>query len=83
MDLRYIEQLTDSEQTASLALLLKYAVEHLIDRKHTLPEIVAYLDTQLHKQGLAFFSEGNYIPCGYAIPRIQEIYSCFNRYRRP
>ena len=83
VDLRYIEQLTDSEQTASLALLLKYAVEHLIDRKHTLPEIVAYLDTQLHKQGLAFFSEGNYIPCGYAMPRIQEIYSCFNRYRRP
>lgn len=83
VDLRYIEQLTDSEQTASLALLLKYAVEHLIDGKHTLPEIVAYLDTQLHKQGLAFFSEGNYIPCGYAIPRIQEIYSCFNRYRRP
>ena len=83
VDLRYIEQLTDSEQTASLALLLKYAVEHLIDGKHTLPEIVAYLDTQLHKQGLAFFSEGNYIPCGYAMPRIQEIYSCFNRYRRP
>lgn len=83
VDLRYIEQLTDSEQIASLALLLKYAVEHLIDGKHTLPEIVAYLDAQLHKQGLAFFSEGNYIPCGYAIPRIQEIYSCFNRYRRP
>ena len=83
VDLRYIEQLTDSEQTASLALLLKYAIEHLTDGKHTLPEIVAYLDAQLHKQGLAFFSEGNYIPCGYAIPRIQEIYSCFNRYRRP
>lgn len=83
VDLRYVEQLIDSEQTASLALLLKYACEHLIDRKRTLPEIITYLDTQLKRQGLSFFSEGSYIPCGYAMPRIQEIYSCFNRYRRP
>ena len=81
--LRYVEQLIDSEQTASLALLLKYACEHLIDGKRTLPEIITYLDTQLKRQGLSFFSEGSYIPCGYAMPRIQEIYSCFNRYRRP
>ena len=83
VDLRYVEQLIDSEQTASLALLLKYACEHLIDGKCTLPEIITYLDTQLKRQGLSFFSEGSYIPCGYAMPRIQEIYSCFNRYRRP
>ena len=83
IDLRYIEQLTDSEQTAALALLLKYACEHLIDGKRTLPEIVTYLDSQLKKQGLSFFSEGSYISCGYALPRVQEIYSCFNRYRRP
>ena len=83
VDLRYVEQLIDSEQTASLALLLKYACEHLIDGKRTLPEIVTYLDSQLKKQGLSFFSEGSYISCGYAMPRIQEIYSCFNRYRRP
>lgn len=83
VDLRYVEQLIDSEQTASLALLLKYACEHLIDGKRTLPEIITYLDTQLKKQGLSFFSEGSYISCGYAMPRIQEIYSCFNRYRRP
>lgn len=83
VDLRHVEQLIGSEQTASLALLLKYACEHLIDGKRTLPEIITYLDTQLKRQGLSFFSEGSYIPCGYAMPRIQEIYSCFNRYRRP
>ena len=82
IDLRYIEQLTDSEQTASLGLLLKYAVEHLIDGKKTLPEIVGYLESRLEKEGLAFLSDG-YISCGYAVPRAQEIYSCFNRYRRP
>lgn len=82
VDLRYIEQLADTEQTAALGLLLKYAIEHLIDGKRTLPEIVHYLEHQLETKGLAFLSEGSYISCGYALPRVQEIFSCFNRYRR-
>jgi hypothetical protein len=82
VDLRYMEQLVDSEQTAALGLLLKYAVEHLIDGKRTLPEIADYLEKQLETKGLSFFAEGSYIPGGYAIPRVQEIYACLNRYRR-
>jgi predicted ABC-class ATPase len=82
VDLRYIEQIVDSEQTAALGLLLKYAVEHLIDGRRTLPQIASYLDEQLQKKGLSFFAEGSYIPGGYAIPRVQEIYACLNRYRR-
>ena len=82
VDLRYIEQLIDSEQTAALGLLLKYAVEKLVDTKKTLPEIVQCLQTQLEEKGLSAFMEGKYISSGYAIPRVQEIYSCFNRYRR-
>ena len=62
--------------------LLKYAAEKLIDGKRTLPEIVCFLNTQLEKNGFAFLEEGSGISCGYAMPRIQEIYSCFNRYRR-
>lgn len=83
VDLRYIEQIVDTEQTASLSILLKYAVEHLIDGKRTLPEIVEYLIKELDRKGLGFFSNNSYISCGYASPRAQEIYSCFNRYRRP
>jgi hypothetical protein len=82
VDLRCVEQLVDSEQTAALGLLLKYAVEHLIDGKRTLPEIAAYLDGQLEQKGLSFFAEGGFISGGYAIPRTQEIYACLNRYRR-
>ena len=82
VDLRYLEQLIDTEQTAALGMLLKYAVENLIDGKRTLPEIVSWLSRQLETKGLSFLSEGSYVPCGYALPRIQEIYSCFNRYRR-
>lgn len=82
VDLRYIEQLIDSEQTAALGLLLKYALEHLTDGKRTLPEIVEYLYQQITEKGLCFAADSSYISCGYAVPRIQEIYSCFNRYRR-
>lgn len=82
VDLRYIEQLVDSEQTAALGLLLKYSVEKLVDGKRTLPEIAEYLEKQLEQKGLEFFAEGSYIPGGYAIPRAQEIYACLNRYRR-
>ena len=82
IDLRYIEQLIDTEQTAALSLLLKYAVEHLIDGKRTLPEIVEFLQKNLTQNGWAFFADNHKISCGYAVPRSQEIYACFNRYRR-
>ena len=82
VDLRYIEQLIDTEQTAALGLLLKYTIEKLTDGTRTIDDIVKYLADQLKHKGLSFLSEGSYIPCGYAMPRIQEIYSCFNRYRR-
>ena len=82
IDLRYIEQLIDTEQTAALGLLLKYAVEHLMDGRRTVADIVHFLDEKQKEKGLSFFFENSYISCGYATPRIQEIFSCFNRYRR-
>ena len=81
IDLRYTEQLIDAEQTAALGLLLKYAIEHLADGRRTLPEIVQFLWKNLSSHGLSFFTENQKISCGYAIPRIQEIYACLNRYR--
>ena len=82
VDLRYIEQLADQEQTAALGELLKYAREHLIDNKKTVSQIVEALETKLETQGLGSVCSSSYIPCGLARPRKQEIYSCFNRYRR-
>lgn len=83
IDLRYTEQLIDPEQTATLSLLLKYAVENMIDGKRTLSEIVEDLEKKLKKEGMSFLYGDRQISCGYALPRLQEIYACFNRYRRP
>ena len=83
VDLRYIEQLADKEQTAALGELLRYAQEHLIDKKRTISEIISVLQNKIEKDGFSAFFGNSYIPCGLAVPRIQEIFSCFNRYRRP
>lgn len=82
VDLRYLEQIADSEQTAALAALLRYAKENLADGKKTISQIIDLLENLLEKKGLSAISGSSYTPCGFAMPRRQEIFSCFNRYRR-
>lgn len=79
VDLRYVEQLVDSEQTAYLTVLLKYAIEHFADKKYTVSEVISHLQKKLEQEGMEF-AEKN-IFGGYALPRVQEIYACFYRYR--
>lgn len=81
VDLRYVEQLTDAEQTACLAHLLKYAILHYGGNKQTVQEIVTSLTKQIKTKGLASICDSSYISLGLALPRVQEIYACFNRYR--
>ena len=83
IDLRLLEQIADAEQTASLGFLLKYACDNLIDGKKTLPDIIDLLLSRLSEKGLSFFQENGYISAGFVLPRKQEIYACFNRFRRP
>ncbi|MCI9547309.1 MAG: ABC-ATPase domain-containing protein [Lachnospiraceae bacterium] len=81
VDLRYVEQLVDSEQTTALAYLLKYMELHCFDGRTPLKEIVPRLSAQLLEKGLASINEGSYLPSSLAMPRPQEIYACINRYR--
>lgn len=81
VDLRYVEQIKDYEQTATLAFLLGYAKDHYSDGKKTIPEIAAMLYEELQQNGYSGFFRHSYIPGGYALPRLQEIHACLNRYR--
>lgn len=81
VDLRYLEQLIDSEQTAALGQLLKYAVENLVDGKRSIADVVEYLQVKLEQEGMQFTAGRGMLSGGLAIPRKQEIYACFNRYR--
>lgn len=80
IDLRYVEQLTDSEQTTSLAYLLRYALEQVIDDRRSMQQVVEVLFDTLEKKGWEPFCS-SYVPCGLAKPRKQEVYACLNRYR--
>ena len=71
VDLRYVEQLIDPEQTAALGLLLKYAIEKLADDCRTVADIIEILSDS-GQNGLSFLSGGSYISCGYAIPRLRK-----------
>jgi predicted ABC-class ATPase len=80
VDLRYIEQLSDSEQTNMLAYLLRYVLEQLSDQPLTIRQIVDQLCALMEQKDWEPFCS-SYVPCGLAKPRIQEIYACLNRFR--
>ena len=56
IDLRYVEQIADKEQTAALGELLRYAQEYLIDGKRTVSEIISILQNNMEKNGFSNFS---------------------------
>ena len=80
IEMRYVEQRADSEQTNALAHLLRYGLEQVIDGKRTVRQAVQILYDILDKQGWEPFCS-SYVPCGLAKPRKQEIFSCINRFR--
>lgn len=81
IELRYIEQLLDSEQTMTLGYMVKYAKQHLFDGKKDIREIARYLERMVEEKGIGAVCEGRYLPCNLAAVRVQEIFACLNRCR--
>lgn len=81
IELRYVEQLVDSEQVALLAEIVKYAKLGGFDGNKNLQELVVEVHNQIEKKGFAGIVGGT-LYGGYAMPRVQEIFACLNRYRK-
>lgn len=81
VDMRFVEQLIDSEQTAALAQMLRYCVENQLLERYPLTEIVTQLLDKVKKDGLTALSSHSYGAMGLCLPRPQEIFACLNRYR--
>ncbi|MGN0401625.1 MAG: ABC-ATPase domain-containing protein [Acetatifactor sp.] len=92
VDLRYVEQLVDSEQLTALSHMLKYMKLHDFDGKKTLGEAVEAVYARVEKAGFnAFFAkntgtvqeteDGGQFPGNLAMPRKQELYAVLNRCR--
>lgn len=80
-DLRFVEQLVDSEQTSALAQMVRIIVERELLETCTVREVVGLLTDGLAQRGLAALAPGGHAECGLAMPRLQEIYACINRLR--
>lgn len=82
VELRYLEQLKDQEQSMALAYLLKYAQLKMMDGRKDLWQIGDLLEEQLDGSGLESLFERGDVSSQLARPRKQEILACINRYRK-
>ncbi len=80
VNLRYVEQLIDDEQTAMLAQLIRLCLETYGNQTVTMDTLITFLRKELDEKGFAAVQTHSYIPGSLAMPRIQEIHACFNRF---
>ena len=80
VDMRYVEQLTDSEQLTALSYMVKHLKLHSFDGNRTLQDAVERLYREIETRGFAAFC-GPDIPGNLAIPRKQELFAALNRCR--
>ncbi|MCI8465162.1 MAG: ABC-ATPase domain-containing protein [Lachnospiraceae bacterium] len=78
IDLRYVEQLADEEQTRALGYLLQYLVEH--PQSASMAEQLTFLYQKLLTEGLESIVSSD-CPPFMALPRLQEVFACVNRCR--
>ena len=81
VDLRYVEQITDTEQTTALGYALLYAKLHLMDGKKDLRTVADELMQIIETKGLSTILDSKYVKSNLAMPRKQEIMAAMNRYR--
>lgn len=81
VELKYVEQLVDSEQTTTLSHIMKYVAEQLEKNpKQEIERLLEHICRKMEKEGPGAFIRGN-VPGNLAAVRKQEIYACINRYR--
>lgn len=80
VDLRYVEQLSDSQQITALAYMIKYLKLHSFDGSRTVQEAVEKLYGEIAAKGFSAFC-GSDLPGNLALPRKQELYAALNRCR--
>lgn len=81
IDLRYVEQLADTEQVSALGYCVRYAEKHLFQGKDSIQNVVDKLEEKICREGLSSLCESNTSVANLALPRRQEIFACLNRYR--
>ena len=81
IDLRYVEQLVDSEQLTALGYCVVYALRNLLDGRRDLRRVTDELEAAIDRGTLAALCGDRSGVPGLARPRRQEILACLNRCR--
>ena len=92
VDLRYVEQLVDSEQVTALSYMIKHMKLHDFDGKRTLSQAVENMYNRIGEKGFSAFcgssqgrggegGDAGSLPGNLAMPRKQELYAALNRCR--
>ena len=84
VELRFVEQVVDNEQTNLLGALLRSLEEQYFNGRDSLPKCVNALYDKLEKQGFSACAQGGAsgsIPGNLAMVRPQELWAMVNRYR--
>ncbi len=82
VDMRYVEQLADSEQLTALSHMIRHMKCRCFDGRKTLQQAVEALYEEVEKNGFAAFCPGREsLPGNLAMPRRQELYAALNRCR--
>ena len=81
IDLRYVEQLVDSEQLTALGYCVVYALRNLLDGRRDLRRVADELEAAIDRGTLAALCGDRSGVPGLARPRRQEILACLNRCR--
>ena len=81
IDLRYLEQISDSEQVTALGYCVKYAQKNIIDGKKNLRQVIDEIEDVIEKKSLAEICGSHSSIPNMARPRRQELFACFDRYR--
>ena len=82
VDLKYVEQIVDSEQAATLSYVMRYVAEQLEKNPGAqIGQILGSVCNILEKNGPVDPARISNSPGNLAQVRSQEIYACINRYR--
>jgi len=80
VNLRYVEQIVDSEQVEALANITRITVERFANSEASIEDIINYIQKELAAKEFKCMAKHSYIPGNLAMPRMLEIYACLNRY---
>nr|WP_205739214.1 ABC-ATPase domain-containing protein [Halocella sp. SP3-1] len=82
IDLSYLEQLVNQEQSKTIADILTYAITNdIIDGQRTIREILDRIYEHLQQKGLKIISPFNSPAGAYVLPRPYEVGGALNRLR--